>query len=204
MPSEFWQPNFASTAKPSDQQHPRPCIVYGRNQNVNTNWINIRWGCGMSDDTFLSDNCHSHSRCIFLAKFWRQSLAKWAIMGTVRRVQDVFGIPTLDCIIRMPDDKFLTDSFVDSPTKISQNSDDRPSKISPKCTSASLFISCHPFLSFTQDLSLSLRSLSFSFHLSLTLGNSISLSINPFIERGRDMREREPKIERGRWGKRET
>lgn len=56
-------------------------------------------------------------------------------MVFIRRVQDVVRILTLDNTVKITDDEFSTTSFVGSPTKNSQNSDDRPSEISPKCTS---------------------------------------------------------------------
>lgn len=56
-------------------------------------------------------------------------------MAAVGRVHDVVRILMFNGIVKKSDDEFSTTSFVGSSTKSSQNYNNRPSKISPKCTS---------------------------------------------------------------------
>lgn len=92
----------------------------------------------MSSDTSLSDG----HRCIVVGVHRHSDihsmifLVGGGIMAVVERVHSVVGMPTFTGIVRKSDNKFSTTSFVRSPTKISQNFDDRPSEISPECTSA--------------------------------------------------------------------
>lgn len=94
----------------------------------------------MSDGTSLSDG----RRCIFMGERRNSDvyptifLIGGAITAAIGIVHDVVGIPTLNGIIGKSDNEFSTTSFVGSPTKSSQNYDNRPSEISPECTSAKI------------------------------------------------------------------
>lgn len=59
-------------------------------------------------------------------------------MAVVERVHGVVGMLTFNGIVEKSDDEFSMASFFGSLTKSGQNFNDRPSEISPECTSVSI------------------------------------------------------------------